>query len=121
MGLSGRAFQEASRREASFHHLRGLKKMSASREKKLRQEQAAAGMVDPKTAREAAQRKAERKSRALYLTIAIVFVAVAAGLFVWKSGIIQKNITAVTVDGEKYTAADVSFHAYSIYSSYYNS
>lgn len=94
--------------------------MSASREKKVRQEQAANGYVDPKIQRENEQKKAEKKSRILYTSIAVVFVVVALGLFVWKSGIFQKNATAVSIDGEKYTAADVSFYSRSIYTYYYN-
>ena len=93
--------------------------MSASREKKIRQEQAANGYVDPKIIREQEQRKAEKKSRLLYGSIALVFVVVAAALFVWQSGMIQRNVTALTIDDEKYTAADVGYYKYSMYSQYY--
>jgi len=93
--------------------------MSASREKKLRQEQAANGYVDPKIIREQEQRKAEKKSRLLYGSIALVFVIVAAVLFIWQSGMIQRNVTALTIDDEKYTAADVGYYKYSMYSQYY--
>ena len=48
--------------------------MSASREKQLRQEQI--GQPDPKTAREAQQRKQEKRSNRLYAAIAIAFVVV---------------------------------------------
>ena len=51
--------------------------MSASREKKNRQEVAASGFVDPKTARQAQEQAKERRSNRLYAIIAIAFVAVS--------------------------------------------
>ncbi len=65
---------------------------------------------DPKTAREAQQRKAEKRSNILYSVIAVVFVLVAIVCIVWKSNVIPKMATAATVDGEKYSAAEVNFY-----------
>lgn len=84
--------------------------MSASREKKKRQELASSGAVDPKAVRAAEQKAAERKSNILYTTVAVVFVVLAVALWVYNSGIFQRNQTAVTVDGEKYTVAQVSYY-----------
>ena len=84
--------------------------MSASREKKSRQELNGSGWTDPKTAREAQQRKEQRRSSILYGVIAVAFALVAVTVIVWKSNIIQKTTTAATIDGEKYTAAEISFH-----------
>lgn len=94
--------------------------MSASREKKSRQELNGTGWADPKTAREAQQRKEERRSSILYGTIAVVFVLVAVTVIIWKSNIIQKTATAATVDGEKYTAAEVTFHYQNVYRNFLN-
>lgn len=94
--------------------------MSASREKKSRQEQASAGWTDPKTAREAQQRKEEKRSSILYGVIAVVFVLVAITVIVWKSNIIQKTATAATIDGQKYTAAEVNFHYQNVYRNFIN-
>ena len=59
--------------------------MSASREKKSRQEQTGSGWNDPKTAREAKERKEERRTNILYGTIGVVFLLVAiAGRLVRK-------------------------------------
>ena len=56
-------------------YLRGLKQqMSASREKQNRQAQA--GQTNPKTAREAQQRREQKRSSILYGLIALAFVAV---------------------------------------------
>lgn len=94
--------------------------MSASREKKNRQDQISSGWSDPKTAREAQQRKEEKRSNALYAVIAVVFVVVAAAAIIWRSNIIQKTATAATIDGEKYNAAEVTFYYQNVYRSFLN-
>ena len=94
--------------------------MSASREKKKRQEFFAGGGVDPKAARAAEQKAAERKANILYATLAVVFVVVAVLLVVYNSGIIQRGRTAVTIDGENYTAADVSYYYSNAYQNVLN-
>ena len=94
--------------------------MSASREKKSRQELNSTGWTDPKTAREAQQRREERRSSILYGVIAVVFVLVAITVIVWKSNIIQKTATAATIDGQKYTAAEVTFHYQNVYRNFIN-
>ena len=97
--------------------------MSASREKKKRQELLANGTVDPKAAREAEKKAAERKSNILYGTIAAVFVIVTVALLVYNSGIIQRSQTAVTIDGDKYSVAETSYYynqVYQNYASFYN-
>lgn len=89
--------------------------MSASREKQNRQEQASSGWVDPKTAREAQQRKQEKRSNLLYGIIAVVFVLVAAVAIIYRTNIIPKVATAATIDGENYTAAEVTFYYQNAY------
>lgn len=95
--------------------------MSASREKKKRQELLANGTVDPKAAREAEQRSAARKANILYGSLAAVFVIVAVFLVVFNSGIIERNKTALTIDGEKYTVAEAAYYYQSAYQSFLNS
>ncbi|WP_298018556.1 peptidylprolyl isomerase [uncultured Dysosmobacter sp.] len=94
--------------------------MSASREKKNRQDQVSSGWSDPKTAREAQQRKEEKRTNVLYTVIAVVFVVVAAAAIIWRSNIIQKTATAATIDGEKYNAAEVTFYYQNVYRSFLN-
>ena len=89
--------------------------MSASREKQNRQEQASSGWVDPKTAREAQQRKQEKRSNRLYGLIAVAFVVVAVIAVIYRTNLIPKVVTAATIDGEKYTAAEVSFYYLNTY------
>lgn len=94
--------------------------MSASREKKNRQNFAASGAVDPKVVREAEERAKQRRSNWLYGSIAVVFVLVAAFLLVWNSNVIQRGTTAVTVEGESYSAAEVGYFYHMAYNSIVN-
>ena len=82
--------------------------MSASREKKNRQDLASQGIQDPKAIREAEEKAQQRKANRLYGTIAVVFVLVAALLVVVNSGVLERSATAITVDGENYTAAQMT-------------
>ena len=73
--------------------------MSASREKKIRQEKAAQGYVDPKVIREAEEKKAQKKAKAVYGVIAAIFVIVAVGSLLISSGLLERNTKAVSIDG----------------------
>ena len=81
--------------------------MSASREKKNRQELAAQGYVDPKVIREAEEKAAQKKSKIIYGIIAAVFVIVAIGSWLISSGVLQRNAKAISIDGEEFTAAEM--------------
>ena len=81
--------------------------MSASREKKFRQDQTSISWSDPKTAREAEARKAQKRSNAMYTAIAVVFVLVAVVAVIWRSNIIPKMATAATIDGQEIGRAHV--------------
>ena len=94
--------------------------MSASREKKTRQEQVSSGWTDPKTAQEAKERKEARRTNLLYGTIGVVFLVVAVAAVVWKTNIIPKTATAATVNGEKYTAAEVNYYFQNYYQNFLN-
>ena len=94
--------------------------MSASREKKTRQDLSGSGWNDPKTAREAKQRQKEHSTNLLYGTIGVVFLVIAIAAVIWKSNIIPKTATAATVNGEKYTAAEVNFYFENYYQNFVN-
>lgn len=95
--------------------------MSASREKKLRQDQVESGYVDPKTQMEREKQKAEKRISALYRVIAVAFVLVVLCVGIWRSNIISRSATAVTIDGEKYSAAEVNFYYQNVYRSFLSS
>lgn len=84
--------------------------MSASREKKNREDLTGTARHDPKTAHAAQEQKAMKRSNFLYGTIAVVFVVVAAASIVWRTNLIPKNATAATVNGEKYSVNEVTFY-----------
>ena len=84
--------------------------MSASREKDTRQAKAGFGQADPKTAREAQQRKEEKRNNRLYGVIAVVFVIIAIACLVYRSNLIPKMATAATIGDESYTAAEVNYY-----------
>lgn len=92
--------------------------MSASREKQNRQ--AGAGRTDPKTAREAQQRKEEKRNNLLYGVIAAVFLIVVIASVVWRSDLIPKMTTAVTIDGQDYSSAEVAYYYRTAYNNFVN-
>ena len=94
--------------------------MSASREKKNRQDLAASGVVDPKITRQKEEAAKQRKSNILYGCIFGAFVLVAAAVLLWNSGIFQRNATAVTIDGKNYTAAETSYYYHAVSNSIVN-
>lgn len=94
--------------------------MSASRERKKRQEYFAGGGVDKKAAREAERKAAERRSNLFYGAIAVVFVVGTVALLLINSGIFKRSATAVTVGDDTYTAADLSYYYMAAYSQLYN-
>ena len=94
--------------------------MSASREKKTRQQLAGTDYIDPKTVREEEQRQSEKRTNKLYIIIAAIFVLVAAVSLIWKSQVIQRNATAVTIGDTKYTAAQVNFYYNQTYQTWLN-
>lgn len=92
--------------------------MSASREKKTRQEQVASGYVDPKVKREQEEKAKARRSSALYIAIAVAFVIVAAVVIVANSKVFERKADAVTIGSETYSAADVDYFYYTIYNNF---
>lgn len=78
--------------------------MSASRE-------------NPKHQRQA---DSDRRSTTLYGTIIAIVAVIAVCLLVWNSGLIQRNVSAVKVNGEKYTAAEVQYYYNTIMSNTLN-
>ena len=94
--------------------------MSASREKKARQELSATGYVDPKVTRAAEEKAKNRKSSLLYALIAVAFVAVAVLGFISNTHVLERNAKAYTVNGETYTAADVNYYFRNNYNSFVN-
>ena len=63
--------------------------------------------------REERRKKAEkeaRRSRNTYIIVGIACLALAIFAVAWGSGIIQRSMTATTINGHKYTAAEVQYY-----------
>lgn len=82
--------------------------MSASREKKQRQN---AG-PDQKTVKVQQEQAARRRTTIVYSVIAAVIAVLVAALLVWRSGFFQSRASAATVGDETLTAAELSFYYY---------
>ncbi len=91
--------------------------MSASKQKKIRQEQLSGGTPDFKTRRQEEDWKKEHRTNVLYAAVGITFVVVAIALVVWNSNFFQRRATAFNIDGVKYTAADVNYYYITSYNS----
>ena len=91
--------------------------MSASKQKKIRQEQLSGGTPDFKTRRQEEDWKKEHRTNVLYAAVGITFVVVAIALVVWNSNFFQRRATALNIDGVKYTAADVNYYYITSYNS----
>ncbi len=83
--------------------------MSASREKKARQERGA-DYVSPKQQKAREEQKAARRSTLIFTVCAVLFVLCVAAMLLWNSGSIQRSAAAVKINGQTYTAGDVSFY-----------
>ena len=92
--------------------------MSASREKKARQERSASGYVDPKATRAAEEKAKNRRSNLLYALLGVVFVAVAVIAVINNTHVLERGAKAYTVNGETFTAADVSYYYRNNYNSF---
>ena len=95
--------------------------MSASREKKNRQELAAQGHVDPRVEREQKEAAERKKNKLIYGGVAVLFVIVAAVVLLYNSGVFQRSATALTVDGKDFTSAEVDYFYYAALNNVRNS
>ena len=59
--------------------------------------------------------RAERRSMRLYGVIAAVVAVFAVAMLVLNSGLLQRTAAAVTVNGEKFTAADMQYYYNMVY------
>lgn len=83
--------------------------MSASREKKQRQNDPASGLTQ-KQRQELQEQKAAKRKAVLYTVIGVVIAVLVVILLVWNSGIFQRRATAVSVGGHDYNVTDLEFY-----------
>ena len=95
--------------------------MSASREKKNRQNPEFQTVQNEKAVKAAREKAQQRRSSALYIVIAVVFVLVAAGSLLLKSGVLQRGAAAMEIGDRKYTVGEVNYYYCNAVSSVRNS
>ena len=75
-----------------------------------------------KRAEKAEKRRQEeqknRRSMLIYSIIAVVVVVAAAVMMLFNSGLLQRSLTALDVNGTKYAAVDVQYYYTNLYSQY---
>ena len=92
--------------------------MSASREKKVRQDVKGQELTEKQlqAQKEAAQ---EKRNGILYTVIGVVAAVAVAALLVWNSGFFQGKAAAVNIGGTEYSAAEVQYYYNSCLNYYY--
>lgn len=93
--------------------------MSASREKKTRQERGA-DYVDPKLKKEQEEKQAARRTTAIFTVCALAFAAFIVFSALNNSGIFKRGAAAASAGGKTYTASDVAYYYYNARSSILN-
>ena len=97
--------------------------MSASSKKKLRKEQAAAAITEKQRKEQAEAKKLKAYSItfiAIMLVVAIAAVSVMGVTVFNRTGILQKNTVAATINGEKFNSVQLSYYFNGIVTSAYN-
>ncbi|MBE7004433.1 MAG: hypothetical protein E7425_09150 [Ruminococcaceae bacterium] len=94
--------------------------MSASREKKVRQERGT-DYVSPKEEKERKECAEVRRTTVIFTICAVLFVFGVAAMALWNSGTIQRGAAAVRVNGETFTAADFAYYYYNARANLLNS
>ena len=93
--------------------------MSASKDKIIRKQQIAEG-TDKRSRAAAEEAKKRRKTNIQYSIVAAILVVVFAFIFIYNSALPSRHTTAVTIDGEKYTVAQLNYYYSTNYNSFYN-
>lgn len=83
--------------------------MSASREKKTRQDPSGQGLSEKKLKQQQEGRQTH-VHHIVYTVLAVLVVLFGVGLLIWNSNFFQSRAAAVTIDGQDYTAADVQYY-----------
>ena len=85
--------------------------MSASREKKTRQE-LGADYISPKEKKAMNERNAARRTTTIFAVCAVAFVAAVIAMALWNSGMFQRKAAAASVNGTNYSVSDVAYYYY---------
>lgn len=92
--------------------------MSASREKKARQELAGQELSEKQIKAQQEAAVAKRNSL-IYTVTGVVCAVLAAMLLIWNSGFFQNRAAAVSIGGETYSVGDVQYYYNQVLNQYY--
>ncbi|MBQ7713444.1 MAG: peptidylprolyl isomerase [Oscillospiraceae bacterium] len=87
--------------------------MSASREKKSRQERGV-DYVTPKALKEQEEARAARRATAIFAVCAVLVVAFIVFTLLNNSGVFKRSASAAVVNGETYSVSDAAYYYYNI-------
>lgn len=90
--------------------------MSASREKKNRQERGS-GFVSPRQEKEREEQAASRRTTLIFTVCASLLVAFVVFAWLNNSGVFKRTAKAAVINGKTYSVADVAYHYYNARSS----
>ena len=62
------------------------------------------------------EERADRRTMAIYTVVGVVVVLAAIIMMVWTSGILQRNLTAVEIEGTKFSSVDLQYYYNAAYS-----
>ena len=85
--------------------------MSASREKKARQERGA-DYLSSKQQKALEEQKANRRTTVIFAVCAVLFVLGVAAMLLNNSGIFKRGAAAASVNGKTYTASEMAYYYY---------
>lgn len=83
--------------------------MSASREKKQRQDDPNQGLTQ-KQIKERKEAAIKKRNTVIYTVIGVVVAVLVVALLVWNSGFFQSRTVAMTINGQDYSPAEVSYY-----------
>ena len=93
--------------------------MSASKDKRIRKEQIEAG-TDKRTAAQAKEKAQHRKTVITYSVVAVALVIFFAFIFIYNSAWPSQHMTAVTINDQDYTVAQLNYYYSNSYMTFYN-
>ncbi len=93
--------------------------MSASKDKRTRKEQIAAG-TDKRSNAKAQELAKQRKSNIIYAVVGVLVVLFVAFVLFYNSAFMVRHTTAVTINGQDYSAAQLNYYYSSNYMNFYS-
>ena len=94
--------------------------MSASKDRLLRKQQIEAG-TDKRSAAKAKEAAKQRRSNITYAVVGVAVVLFVIFVLFYNSAFMIRHTTAVTIDGQEYSAAQLNYYYSTSYMNFYNS